>query len=120
MDAATPIVWRSLATFSPKVTGDLSRGFFPERRTSSMRAEVEFRNKMPYAQWVIHGAKPHNIPNAFGYGPDFGIGGQFDGFFHPGNKPNDFPWKAWLAVSSQVKKEVVDALSEALSAGGAE
>lgn len=29
-------------------------------------------------------AEAHNIPNAFGYGHDFGIGGRFRGQFHPG------------------------------------
>lgn len=34
------------------------------------------------------GTSPHDIPNAFGYGPDFGIGGRFNGFFHPGSTKN--------------------------------
>lgn len=34
------------------------------------------------------GTRPHDIPNAFGYGHDFGIGGRFDGFFHPGSTKN--------------------------------
>lgn len=29
------------------------------------------------------GGKPYDIPNAFGFGPDFGIGGRFGGRFHP-------------------------------------
>lgn len=30
------------------------------------------------------GTLPHDIPNAFGFGKEFGIGGRFDGKFHPG------------------------------------
>jgi hypothetical protein len=32
-----------------------------------------------------YGAGPHDIPNSFGRGPSFGIGGSFSGMFHPGN-----------------------------------
>lgn len=39
----------------------------------------------PWAADQEFGTTPHNIPNAFGWGPDFGIGGRFGGFFHPGN-----------------------------------
>jgi hypothetical protein len=44
--------------------------------------------KQPYAMSVHSGARAHNIPNAFGMGEDFGIGGRFGGFFHPGIIPS--------------------------------
>ena len=47
----------------------------------------------PYAAAVHDGARPHDIPNAWGKGPDFGIGANLKEpreFFHPGNKPNPF------------------------------
>lgn len=43
-----------------------------------------------YALWVHEGTNPHDIPNAFGWGPTFGIGGRFDGKFHPGGRPHRF------------------------------
>jgi hypothetical protein len=43
-----------------------------------------------YSLFVHEGTEAHNIPNAFGYGPTFGVGGRFDGLFHPGTKPNRF------------------------------
>jgi hypothetical protein len=43
-----------------------------------------------YSLFVHEGTSPHDIPNAFGYGNTFGIGGRFDGKFHPGNKPDPF------------------------------
>ena len=43
-----------------------------------------------YSLFVHEGTKPHNIPNAFGWGPTFGIGGRFSGMFHPGNAANRF------------------------------
>lgn len=45
---------------------------------------------VPYALWHHEGTEPHDIPNAFGWGPTFGIGGRFDGKFHPGTKPNPY------------------------------
>lgn len=47
-------------------------------------------SRKSYSLYVHDGARPHNIPNAFGYGPDFGVGGRFSGMFHPGNRPNPF------------------------------
>ena len=40
----------------------------------------------PYIPFLEEGTKEHNIPNAFGNGPFFGIGGRFNGKFHPGSK----------------------------------
>lgn len=39
----------------------------------------------PYAVYLNEGSRPHNIPNSFGLGPTFGIGGRFNGKFHPGS-----------------------------------
>lgn len=40
----------------------------------------------PYARALNDGSVPHDIPNSFGYGMEYGIGGRFDGKFHPGSK----------------------------------
>lgn len=57
----------------------------------------------PYVEYLEEGTGPHNIPNAFGFAspgrkvrlkngqikyipiPNFGIGGRFNGMFHPGS-----------------------------------
>ena len=52
----------------------------------------------PYVEYLEEGTSPHDIPNAFGFTipgkktkngrvsiPNFGIGGRFDGKFHPGS-----------------------------------
>lgn len=39
----------------------------------------------PYIASLEEGSAPHDIPNAFGKGIEFGIGGRFDGKFHPGS-----------------------------------
>lgn len=45
----------------------------------------------PYVEYLEEGTRPHDIPNAFGKGKEFGIGGRFSGKFHPGStKHKDF------------------------------
>lgn len=49
----------------------------------------------PYLQYLEEGTTAHDIPNAFGWGDKkrnpytkefpFGVGGRFNGFFHPGS-----------------------------------
>lgn len=39
----------------------------------------------PYVEYLEEGTKPHDIPRAFGKELPFGIGGRFDGKFHPGS-----------------------------------
>lgn len=53
----------------------------------------------PYIEYLEEGTGPHDIPHAFGYGSiyedrpnpythqiPFGVGGRFDGKFHPGSQ----------------------------------
>jgi hypothetical protein len=53
-----------------------------------------------YAQAQIEGAEPHDIPNAFGRGAKFGIGGRFQGKFHPGNAPHPL----YVLSSDEIKE----------------
>lgn len=39
----------------------------------------------PYVEYLEEGTSPHDIPRAFGKPLPFGIGGRFDGKFHPGS-----------------------------------
>lgn len=39
-----------------------------------------------YIPYLEEGTDPHDIPRAFGRPLPFGIGGRFDGKFHPGSK----------------------------------
>lgn len=39
-----------------------------------------------YITYLEEGTKPHDIPKAFGKELPFGIGGRFDGKFHPGSQ----------------------------------
>ena len=39
----------------------------------------------PYVEYLEEGTSPHDIPGAFGRPLPFGVGGRFDGKFHPGS-----------------------------------
>ena len=46
---------------------------------------VEAKTGSPYITYLEEGTSPHDIPQAFGREYPFGIGGRFDGKFHPGS-----------------------------------
>ena len=43
----------------------------------------------PYIPYLQEGTSPHDIPHAFGRPLPFGIGGRFEGKFHPGSHKHD-------------------------------
>jgi hypothetical protein len=47
-------------------------------------------SRTSYSLFVHEGTGPHDIPGAFGIPVPFGVGGRFDGKFHPGTKANRF------------------------------
>lgn len=60
--------------------------------------KISIGNKVPYAQFLEEGTTAHDIPHAFGYGsiyeerpnpythvPPYGVGGKFNGKWHPGS-----------------------------------
>jgi hypothetical protein len=68
----------------PKRTNKLSESIVKRWNPTLNGQMISIVAKQPYAASVHEGSVPHNIPNAFGYGESFGIGGPFGGFFHPG------------------------------------
>lgn len=61
----------------------------------------------PYIDALEDGSKPHDIPRAFGRDLPFGIGGRFNGKFHPGsNKHKGFiSVKSVNAICDYIKKK---------------
>jgi hypothetical protein len=47
-------------------------------------------DRKSYSLYEHEGTSPHDIPGAFGYPLPFGVGGRFDGMFHPGTTANPF------------------------------
>ena len=70
----------------PYKTGNLkyvaTRGELRDRNTYAI---VFDGTLAPYVEALEEGSRPHDIPNAFGKGMNFGIGGRFDGKFHSGS-----------------------------------
>lgn len=59
----------------------------------------------PYVTYLEEGSRPHDIPGAFGRRFPFGIGGRFNGMFHPGSmKHKDF-----------IKRDCVNAIVDYIS-----
>jgi hypothetical protein len=101
-DEVTRLIKR--ATWFPYKTGKLKF----EATSGSMWTENSYRihfssSIAPYVVFLEEGTDPHDIPNAFGFAnpgrkirlkngqikfipiPGFGIGGRFNGKFHPGS-----------------------------------
>lgn len=69
-------------TFAPVDTGNLKNSISVD--VDGLKFEAG--PTAEYGEYVEEGAEPHAIPNAFGYGPDFGT----EDDFHPGNSPQPF------------------------------
>lgn len=54
------------------------------KSTSTFDIVIGVGKSKQYVEALNEGSQPHDIPNAFGYGKNFGIGGKFNGKFHPG------------------------------------
>jgi hypothetical protein len=99
LDRRADVVKQACIAQAPEVTGCL-KGTILKRPIEASSIGLSIRivsdtatcspSHTSYSYWVHEGAPPHDIPNAFGRGPTFGIGGPFAGKFHPGNKPNKY------------------------------
>lgn len=94
MVSRATIVQKAAKEDCPVLTGDLKKSINkrPSVRTPT-GLDISIIADQPYAAAVHNGAQPHDIPNAWGKGQDFGIGANLKTprpFFHPGNKPNPF------------------------------
>lgn len=56
----------------------------------------------PYVEYLEEGTDPHDIPGAFGKKLPFGIGGRFNGKFHPGSR------KHQGFIKNKCVQEIVD------------
>ena len=75
------------ASWFPYKTGKLKF----EATSGAMYNDTTFRihfdsSIAPYVEYLEEGTEPHDIPGAFGRPLPFGIGGRFNGKFHPGSK----------------------------------
>ena len=74
------------ATFFPYKTGRLKFHATMGGMYSDDAYRIHFSSTVaPYVVYLEEGTGPHDIPRAFGKTLPFGIGGRFDGKFHPGS-----------------------------------
>lgn len=85
----------------PKDTGNLRNNISVVSRHSDTYGLIKISisgEKVPYVEYLEEGTTAHDIPHAFGYGtikPDkpnpytheipYGVGGRFEGKWHPGS-----------------------------------
>lgn len=74
------------ASYFPYKTGRLKFNATSGGMFNSTTYRIHFSGTVaPYVEYLEEGTKPHDIPRAFGRKLPFGIGGRFDGKFHPGS-----------------------------------
>lgn len=70
----------------PYKTGNLRDAATSGNLTKKDTYVITFSSEIaPYVEYLEEGTRPHDIPCAFGREFPFGIGGRFDGKFHPGS-----------------------------------
>ena len=84
-DTVTNLIKR--ASWFPYKSGKLKFEATSGRMWDATTYRIHFDGSVaPYVQYLEEGTDPHDIPRAFGKPLPFGIGGRFDGKFHPGSK----------------------------------
>ncbi len=101
-DENGPIILEELKRETPvgKGTGAgrLRDSLFYTRYITSQSAQLQFKSRVPYLQYVIHGTQPHTIFPVATRALHWQSGGTdyFSKVVHsPGTKPNDFPDRTW-------------------------
>lgn len=75
------------ASWFPYKTGKLKFEATSGRMYDDVTFRIHFDGSVaPYIQYLEEGTDPHDIPRAFGRPLPFGIGGRFNGKFHPGSR----------------------------------
>lgn len=74
------------ASWFPYKSGKLKFSATQGAMYDSQTFRIHFDSSVaPYVEYLEEGTGPHDIPGAFGRKVPFGIGGRFDGKFHPGS-----------------------------------
>ena len=75
------------ASWFPYKTGKLKFEATSGRMMDETTYRIHFDSSIaPYVQFLEEGTDPHDIPRAFGRPLPFGVGGRFNGKFHPGSR----------------------------------
>ena len=75
------------ASWFPYKTGKLKFEATSGQLIDMQTYRIKFDSSIaPYVTYLEEGTDPHDIPKAFGRPLPFGIGGRFNGKFHPGSR----------------------------------
>lgn len=78
------------ASWFPYKTGNLKFNATQGAMYDAQTFRIHFDSSVaPYVEYLEEGTDPHDIPGAFGRPVPFGIGGRFDGKFHPGSHKHE-------------------------------
>lgn len=84
-DEVTRLIKR--ASWFPYRTGKLKFEATSGRMLDENTYVIKFDSSIaPYIDCLEDGTDPHDIPKAFGRPLPFGVGGRFNGRFHPGSR----------------------------------
>ena len=94
------------ASWFPYKSGNLKFNATQGSMYDSNTYRIHFDSSVaPYIEYLEEGTGPHDIPGAFGRKLPFGIGGRFNGKFHPGStKHQGF-------IKDKCVQEIVDYIS---------
>lgn len=94
------------ASWFPYKSGNLKFNATQGAMYNATTFRIHFDSSVaPYVEYLEEGTGPHDIPGAFGRKLPFGIGGRFNGKFHPGStKHQGF-------ISNKCVNEIVDYIS---------
>lgn len=78
------------ASWFPYKSGKLKFEATSGRMIDDTTFRIKFDSTVaPYVEYLEEGTEPHDIPRAFGRPLPFGIGGRFNGKFHPGSHKHE-------------------------------
>ena len=94
------------ASWFPYKSGNLKFNATQGAMYTATTFRIHFDSSVaPYVEYLEEGTDPHDIPGAFGRRLPFGLGGRFNGKFHPGSK------KHQGFISEKCVQEIVNYIS---------
>lgn len=116
-DEVGPQVLDALKEQTPVRTGRLKSSQRSSRTSAGATTRVEWNAHTPYAPYVVHGTKPHEIRPVAGRALRWvGAGGVHFAkvVHHPGTKANDYPGRVMDEMKDDVVANLVDKIQAAL------
>lgn len=117
-DAMMPVIRARMQSVAPVKTARFQRTIFFRRASRVGAVQMRFLSPEPYAPFIIHGTRPHDIfprnASVLHFTTKDGSEVFTRQVHHPGTKPNDFAIRAWrlalpvvwAALETHIRKNV--------------